>query len=70
MPPEFLLGGCSRVEYDRTTGEAVGPLESLATLGRLTGLVDKYRLLGSLAETLLLPVRLLLLPDESNGLPA
>lgn len=59
MPPEFLRGGCSRVEYDLATGEATGTAESFATLGRRADLVDKYLLMGSRAETLLLPISML-----------
>ncbi len=53
MPPEFLRVGCSLVEYDLTIGAAAGTSESLTTLGRRVGLVDKYLLLGSRAEMLL-----------------
>lgn len=53
IPPEFLRVGCSLVEYDRTTGEAEATFGSLAMLGRRTGRVDMYLLLGSRAETLL-----------------
>lgn len=64
MPPEFLRVGCSLVEYDLTTGETVGTADSLTTLGRRTGFVDMYLLLGSRAETLLLLVSVLPLSDD------
>lgn len=54
MPPEFLRVGCSLVENDLTTGAAAGAGESLTILGRRVGLVDRYLVLGSRAEMLLL----------------
>jgi len=53
IPPEPLRVGCSLVEYDLATGGAAGTADSLTTLGRRVGLIDRYLLLGSRAETLL-----------------
>jgi hypothetical protein len=62
MPPEPLRIGCSRVEYDLATGGATGTADSLATLGRRVGLIDRYLLLGSRAETLLTLVSVTFIP--------
>lgn len=53
IPPELLRIGCSLVEYDLATGAAAGTADNLTTLGRRVGLMDRYLLLGSRAETLL-----------------
>lgn len=56
MPPVLLRGGCSLVEYDLTTGVAAGTADTFAALGCRVDLVDKYLVIGSRAETLLVVV--------------
>lgn len=65
IPPEPLRVGCSLVEYDLATGGAAGTADSLTTLGRRVGLIDRYLLLGSRAETLLMLVSMTL-PSDSR----
>jgi hypothetical protein len=67
IPPELLRGGCSLVEYDLTTGEAAGTADTLTALGCLVDLVDKYLLIGSRAETLLVRVSLWYWPMTYDG---
>lgn len=55
-PPELLRGGCSLVEYDLTTGGAAGTADTLTALGCRADLVDKYLVIGSRAETLLVVI--------------
>lgn len=56
IPPELLRGGCSRVEYDLATGAAAGTADTLTALGCRADLVDRYLVMGSRAETLLINV--------------
>jgi hypothetical protein len=58
MPPELLRGGCSLVEYDLMTGAAAGTADTLTGFGCRADLVDRYLLIGSRAETLLVTVSL------------
>ena len=58
IPPEVLRGGCSLVEYDLTTGEAAGTADTFTALGCRADLVDKYLVMGSRAEMLLVKVSL------------
>lgn len=44
------------MEYDLTTGEAAGTADTLTALGCRVDLVDKYLVIGSRAETLLVVV--------------